>query len=64
VIELIGRQTIVAADDGWSVVTGDFRRDIWHGAAVISSRDECLIGVLVVVDDQPKIIPLSSSHLP
>lgn len=59
VLEMIGRDQWRQRDDGtWLIANGNLNREIWHGAVVIASQDEKVIGMLVVVDDLPAIVPL------
>ena len=64
VIEMIGKDELRADDGFWVVSNSNLNREIWHGAVVIASQDESMIGMLVVVDDLPTIVPASPLDVP
>jgi hypothetical protein len=62
VLEMIGRDQWRAGEKGqWIVANANLNREIWHGAAVIASQDERVLGMLIVVDDLPTIVPIPFS---
>ncbi len=64
VIEMIGKHELRLNDGVWTVSNSNLNREIWHGAVVIASQDESVIGMLVVVDDLPTIVPVSPLDAP
>jgi hypothetical protein len=64
VIEMIGREQILVQHNVWSLTELNLNREIWHGAAVVACEDERVIGMIVIIDRAPAIIPLSPLHLP
>jgi hypothetical protein len=64
VIEMIGREQILVQNNVWSLTELNLNREIWHGAAVVACEDERVIGMIVVMDRIPAIIPISPLHLP
>lgn len=58
VIEMIGKDELSVDGDVWRSTNEKLSRDVWHGAAVVASRDEKVIGMLVVSEDQPTVVPL------
>jgi paraquat-inducible protein B len=64
VIEMIGKHELRADDGVWAVSNSNLNREMWHGAVVIASHDESMIGMLVVVDDMPMIVPVSPLDAP
>ncbi|EMI19234.1 Paraquat-inducible protein B [Rhodopirellula maiorica SM1] len=59
VIEMIGAEQLGDNGSLWDCREAKFSREVWHGAAVISSRDEKLIGVLLVNEKGVQIAPLT-----
>ncbi|TWT92258.1 Paraquat-inducible protein B [Neorhodopirellula pilleata] len=47
-LEMIGSQDLRAGEGFWRCSTTRLSRDLWHGAPVISAKDEKCIGMLVV----------------
>ena len=58
VMEMIGRDQLAIGDEAWRCTNERLSRDVWHGAAVIASGDEKVIGMIVVQDHLPVLIPL------
>jgi hypothetical protein len=58
VIEMIGKHELSVEGDLWRSTNEKLSRDVWHGAAVVASGDEQVIGMLVVSEDQPTVVPL------
>ena len=58
VIEMIGREQLLREDEIFQVRNSHFSRSVWHGAAVIASEDEKVIGMLMVLEDGPVVAPL------
>jgi hypothetical protein len=58
VMEMIGQHQLV--DDGpvWRSVNRKLSRDMWHGAVVVASQDEKVIGMLIVTDTGPQVVKL------
>ncbi len=48
--EMIGREQITVGDGVWNVRDSQFTSDVWNGAPVVSTKDEKIIGVLLVTD--------------
>lgn len=63
VLEMIGKDELLKGDGGWRCTNDRLSRDVWHGAAVISSSDERVIGMLVVEDHLPLLVPLNEQAL-
>ena len=61
VIELIGREELRRDGSVFRVEHGKLSRSLWHGAAVVASHDEKVIGMLLVLDDGPIIASLPPS---
>jgi paraquat-inducible protein B len=57
-IEMIGKHELSVDGDFWRTTNTKLSRDLWHGAAVIASGDEKVIGMLVVLKDGPIVAPL------
>lgn len=60
VIEMIGREQLQAHQGIWRCNNTHLTSETWHGAAVVSSSDEKVIGMLVVSDEGPLVVPLPS----
>ncbi len=58
VIEMISQSQLTQRDSHWRCDNEKLSRDVWHGATVIASEDEKVIGMLVVSDDAAKVVPL------
>lgn len=56
VIELIGREALRRDGSLFRVEHSKLSRSLWHGAAVVASHDEKVIGMLLVLDDGPIIV--------
>jgi paraquat-inducible protein B len=58
VMEMIGQDQLL--DDGtvWRSTNRKLSRDMWHGAVVVSSLDEKVIGMLIVTDTGPQVVKL------
>lgn len=61
VTESIGKQELTEGDAIWRCTNSKLSRDLWHGAAVVASQDEKVIGMLVVSADGPVVAPLPIS---
>ncbi|WP_442509191.1 MlaD family protein [Novipirellula sp. SH528] len=57
VIEMIGAEQLTVNGTLWNCSEARFSREVWHGAAVISSRDEKIIGVLLINEKGVQIAP-------
>jgi paraquat-inducible protein B len=62
VIEMIWKHELTVAGRSWKATNENLRSEIWHGAAVIASKDEKVIGMLVVSDDGSVIAPLPPAN--
>ncbi|GAA4452553.1 MlaD family protein [Novipirellula rosea] len=60
VIEMIGAEQLTVSGARWNCSEARFSREVWHGAAVISSRDEKVIGVLLINEKGVQIAPLAN----
>lgn len=58
VIEMIGQHQLMMDGDVWRCSNLKLSRDLWHGAAVVSSQDEKVIGMLIVTGQGPVIYKL------
>lgn len=54
-LEMIGSQDLSQAEGFWRCSTTRLSRDLWHGAPVISVKDEKCIGMLVVDSGEVRI---------
>lgn len=61
VTESIGKHELSVDDAVWRCTNSKLSRDVWHGATVVASQDEKVIGMLVVSDDGPVVAPLPMS---
>ncbi len=61
VTESIGKHELSVDEAVWRSTSSKLSRDVWHGAAVVASQDEKVIGMLVVSDDGPVVAPLPMS---
>ena len=59
VIEMIGAEQLTDNGTHWNCSKARFSREVWHGAAVISSRDEKVIGILLINENGVQIAPLT-----
>ncbi|GAA5507195.1 MlaD family protein [Novipirellula caenicola] len=57
-IEMIGAEQLTFDENQWNCSDARFSREVWHGAAILASRDEKLIGVLLVDENGVRISPL------
>lgn len=64
VLQMIGKHQLQAEDGVWRIFNDSLNREIWHGAAVIASDDEKVIGMLIVEEGLPSIFPLSPLDVP
>ncbi|MGI9474872.1 MAG: MlaD family protein [Rubripirellula sp.] len=58
VVEMIGREQMRQDGAICRVGSSKLSRSVWHGAAVVASQDEKVIGMLLVMDEGPIIVPL------
>ena len=61
VTESIGKHELSVDGAVWRSTSSKLSRDLWHGAAVVASQDEKVIGMLIVADDGPVVAPLPMS---
>lgn len=61
VTESMGKNELSVDSGIWRCNNAKLSRDLWHGAAVVASQDEKVIGMLVVSEDGPVVSPLPMS---
>lgn len=54
-LEMIGSQDLSLGDGFWKCSTARLNRELWHGAPVISAKDEKCVGMLVVDSAEVRI---------
>lgn len=54
-LEMIGSQDLTIDGSDWKSTTARLSRELWHGAPVLSAKDENCIGMLVVDDGVVRI---------
>ena len=63
VLETIGKHELTVDEGNWRWSKNGLSSDVWHGAPVVSTADEKIVGILSLSDDHTMVIPINAQEL-